>query len=1030
MASERVLITFEVDASGAIRQVDNVKKSVKEIPAATDKASQGFSNLTKALAAIGGVVVAFRTAMRTIQGTLNFLAGSANEAAEQQKTFALLEGSIDRLGGSYARLKPILDEHFLTLQRNTEFGDTDSAEAMQQLIDTTGNLKTAYELLEPTMDLAVSKGMELQNAVKLVGMTYNGQLGTLSRYGIQLTDTQKEMLRTGTAAEKTATLVELLGDKFGGASRVAGDTTLGAWAGITNAFGDVREAIGDLIVQSDLLPRVFGAVEDVLLTVATAITEGGEKLRELEELISGMDFQPVADALRGVVDAVKAFGDEINWELVKSGIATILELTKAHVTQQLELISGTIETLAAAAGWLGEALSSDRITVEPLEAYTRGAESAASATQRVTGAVEDGIDPWAQNNEGVKTAVINWTALEEASKKASAALTKAYARIEADTKKLQRVKAFEEMTKQTQEAATSIDVVTSRIQELAKESELSTNKTRNHFEDLGESIENSLGSTLTVTILGEWDNLFELLERGWKETFEGMFDDLAEQVNEAFTGDGDRSMISAFKEFWSGLKGQIDEDPIGAMISGVGGAFTASQGSGGFAGALQGAIGGGMAGLGIAGAFALSNPVTAIIAGVLALVGGIGGFMGGGDITPETRGNINLGTGRGAITGHRDQYVDAEIEAAWIRDRVEEWNAAFDGMYEIVTMFGDSSLIELIGDVGTLDFGGRGDLNAWAQLFREQIIPDHLREVFELAIGTGLGQLGVSDAKIRELWKELDVMGTDRMIESLSTFVAAVVGMADLIDAMDWDQILDEAGMDSMERFAAMTGQVVESIQLMTTGIGEMDPIQQAETALEVQQMVTQVRQAEIQMLQQIDALQQGINQSIDAQIESIQLGGMEPGQQSQFFLDQIVGLMDLLAGGGIGSPEELSQVMSDLLSYISQYQSIMGENLYIAGDDGIVPSDWLLELLEEARGLSNEQLEGFRQEIIDQNAAILELLTMINDNLTMTQEEIILGGEIDIRVRPSDDFWIEVDSRISARLERRRDMGNWLGRP
>lgn len=116
---------------------------------------------------------------------------------------------------------------------------------------------------------------------------------------------------------------------------------------------------------------------------------------------------------------------------------------------------------------------------------------------------------------------------------------------------------------------------------------------------------------------------------------------------------------------------------------------------------------------------------------------------------------------------------------------------------------------------------------------------------------------------------------------------------------------------------------------------------------------------------------------------------------------------------------------MAQLMGYIAQYQSVMGENLYVAGDDGIVPSEWLIEVLEQARTLSTQQLDTFRQEMIDQNQAILDVLYLINDSLTMTQAELVVDGDIDVTITLDPDL---LNARIDRRIRYRLENGHWLG--
>ncbi len=1030
MASERVLITFEVDASGAIKQVDNVKKKIDGVRPAAKATQSGLSGLTSTLSKIGAVAFGAVAAFKAVTGSLRFFADSIEAAGEQQQVFDLLQSSVERLGGSYERLQPVLDSHFLAIQRNTRFGDDVSAKAMQQLIDNTGSLKSSYELLMPTMDLAVAKDMELSNAVKLVGMVFNGQLGTLSRYGIQLTETQKELIRTGTDAEKTAVLVELLDSKFGGAAEAAGAGFKDSLAGLGNAFGDITEAIGDFFVNSKVLPQIFTVIEEAMLSVATAVADLSVPFGELEDIVLGMDWQPVADAWNNLTDALKGFGDSVDWKTVKAGIVILLEIAKNKVAQDMNLIADSIRYIGEVLHLLGEGFSVAQATsLAATTAFVEAGEALSTVASHTAETQAALLDPFAQGPPpAAAKIVLPWLKVAAAQDLAYASLQKMYAQQEKYARENKMKKGMLETEQAIEKVIDELDVTTDAVKDLAIESELSTNKTRNSFSELADEIADTMGESLTVTILGDWDDFFDLLNNKFKETAETLITTFTDAFGEAFKGEGDGSLLSAFTEGWTAIKDKIDADPIGSAVGGIGGMFAASQGGGGFQGGFQGAMGGAMAGLGIGaaiyGGLAAMGPPGWIIAGVLALVGGIAGFMGGGSVTPNTRGAINFGTGRGQITGHRDQHVDDQIEDAWIRDRIEEWNEAYDGMAEIISLFGDPDLFASLGEISTISFTGAGDLNLWAQVFREQLIPEALREVFESAIGEGLGNLGVSDAKIKQLWAELDVMGTDRMIESLSTFVAAVVGQAEILEEMDWRTLLGDSQLNSMEQFSTMVGDVLEAIGLLTTGMDEMDIIQQAETALEVQQLVRQVRQAELQMLAQIDALQKNIGRSIDSTIEGIQLGGMEPGQQSEYFLGQIVSLMDQLNSGTIGSPEELQTVMSDLLGYIGQYQNVMGENLYVAGEDGIVPSEWLIDLLEEARGLANDQLEGFRDEIREQNESILQELRSINETLQLTTDERIeVDVDVTVDIQLDNDM---LDAYIDRRIRYRTGEGEY----
>ena len=189
---------------------------------------------------------------------------------------------------------------------------------------------------------------------------------------------------------------------------------------------------------------------------------------------------------------------------------------------------------------------------------------------------------------------------------------------------------------------------------------------------------------------------------------------------------------------------------------------------------------------------------------------------------------------------------------------------------------------------------------------------------------------------------------------------------------------------------------------------------------------IRQARQGEIAMLRQIDQIQQGINASVDQQIETLYTGGLDTQGQIAYFRDHIQEIMQSLrAGEGMNSPEQVQALMADLQRYISAYQGVLGEDLY-ADANGNNRADWLMDILEEGRGLSNDALEGFRDQVREINEALIAELQILFTALTALtgaiQDEpptfdVDLG--LDINIHADDGFWAEVDARIERQLWR-----------
>jgi hypothetical protein len=96
--------------------------------------------------------------------------------------------------------------------------------------------------------------------------------------------------------------------------------------------------------------------------------------------------------------------------------------------------------------------------------------------------------------------------------------------------------------------------------------------------------------------------------------------------------------------------------------------------------------------------------------------------------------------------------------------------------------------------------------------------------------------------------------------------------------------------------------------------------------------------------------------------------------------------------------------------------------------------ADWLVSILEEARGLSNDAFESMRDQIRETNDALIaelerliEALTHYGDSVaTADQQPPTIGGAIDINidVRPSDWFETWVESRITRQIELHGSLG------
>jgi len=110
-------------------------------------------------------------------------------------------------------------------------------------------LPSLQNLAVGTYGVNVSQEQMIQTG-NLVGKVMQGQIGALSRVGVSFTAAQGDILKTGTEAEKTATLIEVLNQNFGGLAENMANTPEGKIVQLKNAWGSVKDIVGYAVLPA------------------------------------------------------------------------------------------------------------------------------------------------------------------------------------------------------------------------------------------------------------------------------------------------------------------------------------------------------------------------------------------------------------------------------------------------------------------------------------------------------------------------------------------------------------------------------------------------------------------------------------------------------------------------------------------------------------------------------------------------------------------------------------------------------------
>ena len=286
---------FVGDGSGLRRTIDELlqrmerveraqgglQREARETTAATTRQASAMDRLgreaqqtARQIDAVDGKTRTLGASLKAVHGAaLGALAGFTGlaagvlKAAEAYDTQILaerrLELAIQNTGKavSAARIKELASE----LQQVTTFGD-EATLKMAALLQTFGTTEDQLVALIPRVqDMAAFMGVDMATAAQAVGRAMTGQVGGLSRYGVALDDTTKELFKHADQAERVRILTEQLDQRFRGTAQEMATTGHGAWQQLNNDLGDVVETIG-MLVNSPLggfLRDVQQSVQDL-----------------------------------------------------------------------------------------------------------------------------------------------------------------------------------------------------------------------------------------------------------------------------------------------------------------------------------------------------------------------------------------------------------------------------------------------------------------------------------------------------------------------------------------------------------------------------------------------------------------------------------------------------------------------------------------------------------------------------------------------------------------------------------------------
>ncbi len=238
----------------------NLANATKPVSVETSKLSTWFGELGNQVKATALGFISAQAIIGTLQGSFRALVGFVSESvtayAEQESAVKKLTTALQAQGRATPEVIRSYQDMAAQFQKTTVNSD-ELINEMQALLVEVGNVGPAQmeKALTAATDLAAGLGIDLRQATMLVGKAFEGETGTLKRYGI-IVDEAK--LKT----EGVSAVMDAIQAKFGGQAQAEIETYAGKLKQLANTWNELQEAVGKSIVQDPVILQLMKQIKE------------------------------------------------------------------------------------------------------------------------------------------------------------------------------------------------------------------------------------------------------------------------------------------------------------------------------------------------------------------------------------------------------------------------------------------------------------------------------------------------------------------------------------------------------------------------------------------------------------------------------------------------------------------------------------------------------------------------------------------------------------------------------------------------
>jgi hypothetical protein len=268
-----MLIKLQADVSELKSGLANAENAIKGVDKSVQQASTGMTNFATKIKQIGASIGIAFAGTQVLQFGRDVIAQAMEAEAQQQRLYQLMRVGTGATDEQIASLNAQAD----ALERVGVVTGGNITQTQSQLATFNLQTDTIKRLTPAILDyVTAEKGAnasadEFKQMTNGLAQALNGNFGSLTRVGFVLDDHTKKLISSGTEAERSAAIVDVLNSTYKGFNEELRNTPAGQMQALRNDFDKIKTDLGQ-----KLLPALLSFTGFLTNTLFPALRKMGK----------------------------------------------------------------------------------------------------------------------------------------------------------------------------------------------------------------------------------------------------------------------------------------------------------------------------------------------------------------------------------------------------------------------------------------------------------------------------------------------------------------------------------------------------------------------------------------------------------------------------------------------------------------------------------------------------------------------------------------------------------------------------------